>query len=495
MSNIDDKLKIEYEKYLNKLSINSLQSLGRHLGVHRPSDKRKAVLIADIINVRLGAVEPCAPTNRGAPLKSEPVSEEILMDLQKIEVAFYAKEETFSIKSNQEKARNLALEFDELFRKHLESEKNVLVVEDPSLDERRRTENDDLFLGQLKKFSKVSCLLPLNYTDLTDNAIIMDSFIARYQLKEGDVVSARVKEENGMRMVTAVETINTYFPHDLKRRSFEESEICLPTKKLSFAGEKFIEWFCPIARGQRCLIEAAPKTGKTHYLKKLAKAASCNNAQIMILLVEESPENIFQFKQELPFADIVATNYGDEAELQVFFAEMLLERAKRAAECGRDVILFIDSLTSLAKAYDETLPQEKLSVCNLETKTLRYIKKYIGSARALLHGGSLSILTTVSTETGDENDDLFIREVSSIFTTKIKLDLGLALKRIFPAIDALHSRTDLSEQILSEVSNEIDLFIRKEYLPIFGSEKLLSLIADCDTAEELYQRAKLQLNQ
>ena len=110
-----------------------------------------------------------------------------------------------------------------------------------------------------------------------------------------------------------------------------------------------------------------------------------------------------------------------------------------------------------------------------------------------MDGGSLSIITTASTETGDESDDLFVREISTIFTTRIRLDLELALKRIFPAIDVLHSRTDLSENIWNDDENKIDLFIRKEYLPKFGTEKLLSLIVECETVNELYQRAKLQV--
>jgi transcription termination factor Rho len=217
---------------------------------------------------------------------------------------------------------------------------------------------------------------------------------------------------------------------------------------------KLFNYLMPIGFGQRCLIAGAPKTGKSTFLRDTARllCSSGTKAEIFVLLVDQAPELISSYRQFMKAENLVATSYEDDPETHVFAAEFLLKRAKRFAELGRDVILIVDSLTQIAKAYNETdfCIGGKVLPCGLENKTLHYIKKYFGSSRNFVKDGSLSIIATTAMETGDVADDFLQGELSSVANVRIALSDKLARQRIFPAIDIFKSGTRKEELLLNE---------------------------------------------
>ncbi|MBQ5930462.1 MAG: hypothetical protein IIX02_06700, partial [Clostridia bacterium] len=201
---------------------------------------------------------------------------------------------------------------------------------------------------------------------------------------------------------------------------------------------KYMDWVVPFGRGNRGLVIAPPKTGKTMFLEKISAGAATLNDDVttLVLLVDQSPETVTQFRKVLSKDCLVYSTYEDEPERQLFVADCILKRAKRLAECGKDVLLIIDSLSALAHAYNETEESSggKVLPCGLESKTVHFIKKYLGSARCLELGGSLTILGSVSNMTGNTVDDVIAAELSSICNLEIRLKEELAVRRIFPAV-------------------------------------------------------------
>ena len=335
-------------------------------------------------------------------------------------------------------------------------------------------------------------LLPLNARDFIERIVLVENTMQENSLKEGDVISCTAKEKGDILFVEKVLTVNESDRLGT-REDFDETEISFLNEKIPL-NNKFLQYFLPISKGGRCSIIGAPKTGKTTLLKNFAQDLTENtNINTFALLIDQSIENAMSFNRLLGDRNLLYTTYEDDAQSHLDFAEFMLKRVKRYAESGKDVVLLIDGAQSLAKAYDEVYyTNDKVLSCGLMTKTLRFIKKFLGSARALKNGGSLTIICGLTGSTGNIEDDLFISEVSPVFNAKISLSAQLAKKRIFPAINLSSSYVDEFDDLMNPTKREEYLFIFNDFLPKFGDEELHRLVQDSSNFDELYRKTKIE---
>ncbi len=480
--------KLEYKEYLNTLGIGSLRSLGRHVGVSKSTEKKKSELIDLIIAVLVGELAPVPQTNRGAPVKAEEVNPKILLRLSEIgaekDVSGYTEEDFNRYNNDMKNA------FENLAKPE---NKNTLTVSAPDFSQEGF--QPTVYVGQVGHGKNFYYLLPLNAKDDDIKIILEEEKAEEYGVKDGDVISCQTEQKGGFLVVTRVLTVNETFVSEYQRQLFEETEIIESQELLPLKNCKYTDWFFPIPKGRRALIVAPPKAGKTTLLRGLAKELIDNGeVKTFGLLIEQSFETVSEFKKIFSPYDLVCTTYEDVAEAHVFAAEFLLKRAKRYAETGKDVVLIIEGLQAFAKAYDEVnYTNEKMLSCGLSVKTLRYIKKYLATGRALKDGGSLTVICTSTAQTGNIEDDLFNSEISSVFGTRIFLNNEYAIKRIFPAVDVMRSYSVNAENLLTPYKNTVDSFIRGEYLPKFDGENLCRLVSESETLETLYEKAKLAI--
>lgn len=483
-----DNLKVAYTEYLSTLSIGSLRLVGRHSGVSKATLKKKNELIREIVSVITGEVPPAERTNRGAPVKDDYVDPKIFDRLEEIKLTYLGNKD-------QGEAENEA-----------EIPLNIIDVRSPEFvpDDSAYCEQE-VYSGQLETLNGVPCLLPLDGRDCEAERIIINvSMIKTYDLREGDIVACYAAKNHATLVALEILSVNGLPVTNDIRAHFEELDVCYPRERISLYGEmvksdamKYIDWLIPFGKGQRTLMAAAPNTGKTTILKAVAKSIVETHPEIrlLVLLTDQSPEAVCEFKKIVPKSDLVYTTFDDEAEKHVFMANFILKRAKRFAEVGMDVLLLVDSLTNLAHAYNETkesLGGKHLS-CGLETKAVHYIRKYFGTARCLEKGGSLSMLGTISIGTGNPMDDILSCELLGVANSRIMLSNSLASKRIFPAVDAQSSQTKCSA-LFSESEKDEEAFIRNWYLPMFGNEGLAGLVVKSDSSEQLYKAAVKAVN-
>ena len=278
------------------------------------------------------------------------------------------------------------------------------------------------------------------------------------------------------------------------RIRFEEGNARYPREKIAFVSqeqsagvtEKYFDWLFPIGKGQRACVIAPPKSGKTTLLQTLAKAAKANNSGLTVLglLVDHSPETVNAFRSVLSTDNLVYTTYEETPERQVYAAEFMLKRAKRFVEHGKDVLLVVDSLSALARAFNDTELSSggKRLPSGLESKTVQYIKRFLGAARCLEEGGSLTILGALSCDTGNPADELICSELSAVANWEIYLDSELAKRRIYPAVVPAKQRSvgdaDFAKAEVSLLINDTD------------TETLLSCLQNAQTQEALISQLK-----
>lgn len=483
-----DELKFEYGEYLKQLNIDSLRSLGRHVGVYNPTEnKKKGELIELIISVLVGETKPVDRTRRGAPVKAV-LNPEVLRRLE--EIGGTIVENAVSNKYGDLEMKSATDAIDEALKKYFGTEKkNRLTVK--SSEEFFDLGTPTVYVGQIEKVAGFYCIFPLNARDFEERIVVTESAMARYSLKEGDVVSCTAKECENVLYVQEILRINEC-EVGCNRLDFEKDAIRLSTELLSLSNDMLLNNFLPFVKGRRCLIVGEPKTGKTMLLKAFAKKLSAEkNVKTFGVLIDQSLETAIDFSRTLDERSLVYTTYEDDAESHLFVAEFILKRAKRYAELGKDVVLIIDGTLSLAKAYDElNYSNDKVLSCGLTAKTVRYIKKYLGAARAFENGGSLTIICSLSSSTGNPEDDLFVSEIAPVFNAKISLCEDLAVKRIFPAVDFSASYVDGYESLVEEKYREAYLFVRNYFLPKFGNEQLYRIAQNSADFDEFFNTIK-----
>ena len=301
-----------------------------------------------------------------------------------------------------------------------------------------------------------------NYLSSPDDVYVSQSQIRLFGLKTGDTVLGSVrppKEGERFFPLIKVDKINGLDPKLVRDRvSFEHLTPLFPQEKFNVAEKKstissrIMDLFCPIGKGQRGMIVSQPKTGKTMLLKDIANAIAANHPEVyqLILLIDERPEEVTDMQRNVD-GEVVASTFDEPAERHVKVANIVLEKAKRLVECGHDVVILLDSITRLARAYNTVQPASgKILSGGVDANALHKPKRFFGAARNIENGGSLSIIATALTETGSKMDEVIFEEFKGTGNMELQLDRRIANRRIFPAIDLVSSSTRRDDLLLDE---------------------------------------------
>jgi len=301
-----------------------------------------------------------------------------------------------------------------------------------------------------------------NYLTSPDDVYVSVSQIKLAGIKTGDTVRGTVrppKEGEKYFPLVKVDLVNGQDPAVAKDRiHFDYLTPLFPFEKLNLSGDKsnyttrVMDMFTPIGKGQRGLVVAQPKTGKTTVLKDIANAIAANHPEVylIVLLIDERPEEVTDMARSVN-AEVVASTFDEPAERHVKIANIVLEKAKRMVECGHDVVIVLDSITRLARAYNTVAPASgKVLSGGVEANALHKPKRFFGSARKIENGGSLTIIATALTETGSRMDEVIFEEFKGTGNMELQLDRKLSNKRVFPAIDLVASSTRREDLLLDK---------------------------------------------
>ncbi|MBR4522010.1 MAG: transcription termination factor Rho [Prevotella sp.] len=314
-----------------------------------------------------------------------------------------------------------------------------------------------------------------NYLASPDDIYVTAQQIKRYTLKTGDVVECFVRPPKSNKkyfILTSVKSINGRDPHEVRERiSFENLTPLFPEEKFDLTSDaktrnistRIVDLFAPIGKGQRSLIVAQPKTGKTILLKDIANAIAANHpeAYIMILLIDERPEEVTDMARTVN-AEVIASTFDEPADRHVKIAGLVLEKAKRLTECGHDVVIFLDSITRLARAYNTVAPASgKILTGGVDSNALQKPKRFFGAARNIENGGSLTIIATALTDTGSKMDEVIFEEFKGTGNSELQLDRQLANKRIYPAVNLVQSSTRRDDLLQDETTRNRMWILRK----------------------------------
>ncbi len=339
-----------------------------------------------------------------------------------------------------------------------------------------------------------------NYLNSPDDIYVSQSQIKLFGLKTGDTIKGKIrppKEGEKYFPLIKVEHINGLSPDVVRDRvSFDHLTPLFPEKKLKLTGHpsmtmttRIMDMFTPIGKGQRGLIVAQPKTGKTMILKEIANAVAFNHPEVylIILLVDERPEEVTDMQRSVN-AEVIASTFDEPAERHVKIANIVLEKAKRLVECGHDVMILLDSITRLARAYNTVAPASgKVLSGGVEASALQKPKKFFGAARQIENGGSLTIIATALTETGSKMDEVIFEEFKGTGNMELQLERKLSNKRIFPSIDIVASSTR-RDDLLHEKEALQRIWVLRNHLadmnPVEAMEFLKDKMKFAQTNEE-----------
>ena len=314
-----------------------------------------------------------------------------------------------------------------------------------------------------------------NYLSSPDDVYISPQQIKRYGLKTGDVVECTVRppmDNEKYFALSNVTSINGRNPQEVRDRvAFEHLTPLFPDEKFTLCGDKattnpsvrIVDLFSPIGKGQRALIVAQPKTGKTILMKDIANAIAANHpeAYIMMLLIDERPEEVTDMARTVN-AEVIASTFDEPADRHVKIAGIVLEKAKRMVECGHDVVIFLDSITRLARAYNTVSPASgKVLTGGVDANALQKPKRFFGAARNIEGGGSLTIIATALTDTGSKMDEVIFEEFKGTGNSELQLDRMLANKRIYPAVNLVLSSTRRDDLLQDQTTLNRMWIIRK----------------------------------
>ncbi|MDE6049258.1 MAG: transcription termination factor Rho, partial [Paramuribaculum sp.] len=329
-----------------------------------------------------------------------------------------------------------------------------------------------------------------NYLSSPDDVYVTPQHIKNFGLKTGDVVEATVrppKEGDKYFPLTNVLSVNGRSPEYIRDRvPFEHLTPLFPDEKFNLTGgrssnlsTRVVDMFSPIGKGQRGLIVAPPKTGKTILLKDIANAIAENHPEtyIMILLIDERPEEVTDMSRSVN-AEVIASTFDEPAERHVKIAGIVLEKAKRLVECGHDVVILLDSITRLARAYNTVSPASgKILSGGVDANALQKPKRFFGAARNIENGGSLTIIATALTETSSKMDEVIFEEFKGTGNMELQLDRKLSNKRVFPAVDIMASSTRRDDLLLrTETLNR--MWILRRFLSDRNSIEAMEFIKD-----------------
>ena len=328
-----------------------------------------------------------------------------------------------------------------------------------------------------------------NYLSSPDDVYVASSFVKKFGLKTGDVIECKVRpphEGEKYFPLTSIIKINGRDPSEVRDRvPFEHLTPLFPDEKFNLCGDRrttnlstrIVDLFSPIGKGQRALIVAQPKTGKTILMKDIANAIAANHPEdyLMMLLIDERPEEVTDMARTVN-AEVIASTFDEPAERHVKIAGIVLEKAKRMVECGHDVVIFLDSITRLARAYNTTAPASgKVLTGGVDANALQKPKRFFGAARNIEGGGSLTIIATALTDTGSKMDEVIFEEFKGTGNMELQLDRSLSNKRIFPAVNLISSSTR-RDDLLQDKTTLDRMWILRKYLSDMNSIEAMSTI-------------------
>ncbi len=339
-----------------------------------------------------------------------------------------------------------------------------------------------------------------NYKASPDDIYVSPSQIKRFRLKQGDCVIGIIRPPKvGERYfaLLRVEGVNGRIPRDMdNREDFDDMLPIHPDERYMLEHDpreystRFVDMFAPIGKGTRGLIVAQPKTGKTTLLRGIANAISANHpdAKILILLIDERPEEVTEMERNVHGAEVTASTFDEKPENHIGLAELVFEKAKRLVESGHDVILLLDSITRLARAYNVTASNKGRTMTGgVDSEALKKPRQLFSSARNIENGGSLTIMATALVETGSRMDDVIFEEFKGTGNMEIVLDRRISDRRLYPAIDIFRSGTRREELLVTEEEREKVVLLRR-YLanmnPFEAMEFLLDKIKGTKNNEE-----------
>lgn len=475
MSDRIQEFKYACEAYLLTLSLGELRNVGRMYGVSSPTKPDKKELTALIIAVLTGELQPKAPSKRGAPVKNPNVRMEIKTKINGLLASYFPEQQVVDESFLEEYTRNIAKVKENPVVLTLESSTPVNVMQ----------YEENLYIGQMEKFGDVFVVLPLDCSVQQAPLIMPPALISEYDLRVGDIVSCKVRKTQNALVVDKITCVNDLAVGTYNRFHFEEDTVITPNRRLALFDNakkasvtaKYLSWLTPVYKGQRLCVASEPKAGKSELLYELVQSLrSCDRKPyILVYLCAQSAENIVRYRNMLhDGVELVYSTYEDEPERQVFMADFLLRRAKRLTEMRNDVVLIIDSFTALARAYNDTEESSggKMLAGGLESKTLLYLKRYFSAGRAFANEASLTVIGSVSTNTGNPADEIICADLLSVANAQIRLSAELSRKRMYPPID-IENITNTHEGEGTEKTLKV---VREKFLAGRGEEALRKLL-------------------
>ena len=330
-----------------------------------------------------------------------------------------------------------------------------------------------------------------NYLSSPDDIYVSTQQVKSYGLKTGDVVDCHVRpphDDEKYFPLTSIDMINGRNPNEIRDRvAFEHLTPLFPDEKFNLCGDRattnlstrIVDLFSPIGKGQRALIVAQPKTGKTILMKDIANAIAANHpeAYLMMLLIDERPEEVTDMARTVN-AEVIASTFDEPAERHVKIAGIVLEKAKRMVECGHDVVIFLDSITRLARAYNTVSPASgKVLTGGVDANALQKPKRFFGAARNIENGGSLTIVATALIDTGSKMDEVIFEEFKGTGNMELQLDRSLSNKRIFPAVNLVASSTR-RDDLLQDKTTLDRMWILRKYISDMNPIEAMNTIHD-----------------
>ena len=413
------------KEILDEEHLSVLRALGRAIGVKAPASKKKEVLVKEIIEINQGVLEPNLPTNKGAPPK---------MDVDLSKYICLTEFDPYPTVNEYEK----------------------IYLHDSGSDT-HFVETGILEIHQ----SGYGFIRTTDKAKSRKDIYVSEENIRKFNLREGDKIKAFSKVGNKKESPALIEpyAINDIpFRDIITRKNFDDLTPCYPNSKFKLETKfsplaiRCIDIFAPIGKGQRALVVAPPKTGKTTLIKQIARSIEENHpeAELFVLLIDERPEEVTDIKN-FTSAEVISSTFDEGYEHHVKVAEKLITRAKRYAEAGKDVVILLDSITRLARAYNNVIPSSGKTLSGgIDPVALQGPKRLFGVARNLEYSGSVTIIATALVETESRMDDVIYEEFKGTGNMEIHLSRELSEKRIFPAIDLFKSGTRNDNLLLTE---------------------------------------------
>ncbi len=480
-----------------------LQEIAKSVGIKRTTGLKKMELIYKIIDI--AAASPVDENQAAAPQKEAPTpakkssSENRSQKSEPVNMGSIKKEDTATIQKTEVKEQAAQKQHHQNGKHHHQKRKKEHQEVNHNRDHRNRYREPDFeFEGIINTEGVLEMMQEgygflrssdFNYLSSPDDVYVSQSQIRLFGLKTGDTVLGTVrppKEGEKYFPLIKVDKINGLDPKVVRDRvSFEHLTPLFPEEKFNIAEKqstistRIIDLFSPLGKGQRGMIVSQPKTGKTMLLKDIANAIAANHPEVyqLILLIDERPEEVTDMQRNVN-GEVVASTFDEPADRHVKVANIVLEKAKRMVECGHDVVILLDSITRLARAYNTVQPASgKILSGGVDANALHKPKRFFGAARNIEKGGSLSIIATALTETGSKMDEVIFEEFKGTGNMELQLDRRIANKRIFPAIDLISSSTRRDDLLLDE--NTIQrMWIMRKYLADMNPVEAMEFIND-----------------